>query len=762
MEGRHHHSSSNHESRHHSHTGEGHMHHRPLMLPREKSMRRQLFIDDRSGQQFRYFRDEFVAAALGAGITLPLDMIEDETGRIFNFLKQGGPEFVFNILLVENNGTNFLRVCLTLLITTFVILKSSLPAPAHHKHQQQQDQARRNSGDGSVNLPGGQSGGAHMHRYKSRLDQTSMTAEEALQDWIYQCIQRVIDEGAVSVLISIIVHSSHQEIQGLAICLLSHVVSVSRDAAVQILQPPNCQEEYIHGEDFFSPRHHKHTKPVPAPDNARNQHVSVYNRLAPAKKPNALPSHKPQHHTAHIDNEGKSKPSNEDRPPSCLSYILTVCATFRNRIVIVGNCADIIISVANAYSDDYFAYQIAKTPSCHLPHNGTDHNQHGVRLGLSSFNCPNSNAGSHSAAAAASNTHQKKAAFNGLPSVPNLEMALAQFHYHKHQHKHQPIPWLGVKLLLKFLHRVQTFGLDDGDGGGGGTEKGGGTGPTNNVSARDPNNILGEKENQSMPKVVRQVLLALCTLIAKSPRVTDEIIRLPGAVELIRLQVDALRSSRIKIDRDESSNLSAVVNQCLTAIAASRKKANADDVEHAHNGRQNGGHTGGTFGSGHDLKATSKEGCDQVNGRVDEAARHQHIHFEIATDKGTLPRIGHSDSSHHVAKSQTDAAFESMGLHLIEESLKSARASNVDMKANSYTDADDDSISSVGTEGRSVEWLLKHNLSMPKLPEIITGTLQMRQPRKLKKEIKQLKSYLETVAEKSKATSQKKKKMVAL
>jgi hypothetical protein len=57
---------------------------------------------------------------------------------------------------------------------------------------------------------------------------------------------------------------------------------------------------------------------------------------------------------------------------------------------------------------------------------------------------------------------------------------------------------------------------------------------------------------------------------------------------------------------------------------------------------------------------------------------------------------------------------------------------------------------------------MKNNLIMQKLPEIITGTLQMRQPRKLKKEIKQLKSYLETVAEKSKATSQKKKKMVAL
>jgi hypothetical protein len=77
--------------------------------------------------KFKYFRKEFVAAAQNAGVTVPLDMLDDLTGNLIGFVNTGGPKFVLQLFLTHQDTVNILRNALSLMIICMAFLKEKIP-----------------------------------------------------------------------------------------------------------------------------------------------------------------------------------------------------------------------------------------------------------------------------------------------------------------------------------------------------------------------------------------------------------------------------------------------------------------------------------------------------------------------------------------------------------------------------------------------------------------------------------------------------------
>ena len=63
--------------------------------------------------QFRYFKSEFLEAATNAGVTVPLDLVEDNSNKVYNFITthsgQNGPKYIYSVMQTKPDSTHLMR-----------------------------------------------------------------------------------------------------------------------------------------------------------------------------------------------------------------------------------------------------------------------------------------------------------------------------------------------------------------------------------------------------------------------------------------------------------------------------------------------------------------------------------------------------------------------------------------------------------------------------------------------------------------------------
>ena len=72
--------------------------------------------------QFQFFRQECMEAALAAGVTVPLDILEDKSCRLSTFVEQRGPRYLLQIMHSNSDSVHLLRVSHFLHLINFTAL----------------------------------------------------------------------------------------------------------------------------------------------------------------------------------------------------------------------------------------------------------------------------------------------------------------------------------------------------------------------------------------------------------------------------------------------------------------------------------------------------------------------------------------------------------------------------------------------------------------------------------------------------------------
>lgn len=494
------------------HPDEEHRRNAVVVLPRKSnafaakgSKKDSKTIDEKLNQQFRYFRSEFMNAASSSGVTVPLDIVEDNSGRVFSFVKQSGPEYILQMLLTETESIHLLRISLSLLIVTVLLLRRKLPSSE--------------GGSGNVMF--------------------STSFSNSMSDWVSASLHHISDGGAVSVCINLLTQTYLEDIHELIIGLLAHLISVSKDAAAQMLQPLNSHLNYDHGSKIKA-----RTEQVSSdPDRDRDiQSARVHNMDSRQALGEASIPELPQYHQKKSGTVAVKADSS-----SCMSYLLSVCALYRNRLVVMAGCADVIIGVANAYADGYFSYLVAHSPTCYLP----------VVASLGSkVNHSKSHRSNSQAASSQNNSNRPQtqgAHKRGSAPVDTSEPQRIS--------SYGIVDWAGVKLLLKFLLRMEMFRQDQ-------TED---TYETqNSFSATD-----STMHDLEVSLAQKKTFLALSTLIAKSTEVAEYVLGLPGAEELLKLSGSHL------VDDSDTNELVTAASRCFEALDVVKNRLLAERTKNA-------------------------------------------------------------------------------------------------------------------------------------------------------------------------------------
>ena len=273
-------------------------------------------IEEKLGEQFRYFRKEFLDAALSIGVPVPLDMVEDKAGRVYTFVHQKGPRYLFQIMHGNPDSAHLLRCSLSLLIVTISILRGKLP-----------ESTAVSGMDRST------------HQWLNMLT-------ENVSSWALDSLTSIADGSAVAICTNLLRHSHSQTIQELILNLLAQLVNITEEAANQMLLYPT-----ITSSD--TPQKPQDTKdddtgridsPVPrTPKSLGGAGVSENSTGSCSAK-----------------GGGGGGGGDEDENYTCLSYMFTVVAHHRNRYTVMTACAEVVLALV-ANKSSLICEEIART-----------------------------------------------------------------------------------------------------------------------------------------------------------------------------------------------------------------------------------------------------------------------------------------------------------------------------------------------------------------------------------------------------------------
>jgi hypothetical protein len=312
-------------------------------------------IEEKLGEQFRYFRQEFLEAALSIGVPVPLDMVEDKAGRVYTFVNQKGPRYLFQIMHSNPESAHLLRVSLSLLIITISILRGKLP---------------QNTSSSPTNLE------------KSHLTWMNLLTEN-VSTWALDSLTYIADGSAVAICTNLLRHSHSQTIQELILNLLAQLVNITEEAANQMLLFPtivntsNDQGAKSHdSKDSESGTGDRSTSPL-----AMNRPSIMSNSSQDHSSPSLSPSQYPKsrRQSATGSSSAHSSPYQRIKPPSlsrhqathsssqstssnytCLSYMFSVVAHHRNRYTVMTASAEVVLALI-ANKSPLICEAIAKT-----------------------------------------------------------------------------------------------------------------------------------------------------------------------------------------------------------------------------------------------------------------------------------------------------------------------------------------------------------------------------------------------------------------
>ena len=190
-------------------------------------------IDNRLNDQFRYFRREFMEAASTQGVTMPLELVEDKSGRFFTFVNANGPRYLLQIIHTQTEASTIMRCAISLLIITMSILRRKIPS----------NRPKKITGSNWMSLLSGNING-----------------------WAQEILSSISDGAAVSICINLLAKSKILVIRELLLTLLALLVNTSEEAVIQMLTSPNHQqmsakemEEKFRKENPHTPPNYKMT-----------------------------------------------------------------------------------------------------------------------------------------------------------------------------------------------------------------------------------------------------------------------------------------------------------------------------------------------------------------------------------------------------------------------------------------------------------------------------------------------------------------------
>lgn len=423
--------------------------------------------------QFKYFRKEMIELALVSGVTVPMDILEDNSGKILDFVRHAGPKFAIDLLQNETENIRLLRVTLSLLLIVITFLRRRL-----------------------------------LGQLTSMLENVTL---DSLLAWSAHALLDVADGVAISAGVNLLLHTHVEDIHILAFDLLVHVISVSEDAARQLLLPPNSYKY----ETGTHEREDSKSKASLLSASPAHSKLGDSNRKSFSGK-NLF---------GEIDSQpSMSSPTGHPKSPSamtatlphrdhntCLSYMLSICALYRNRLVVVSSCAEVIITLVCGSGDHLVAETIAKTPTCYLPSSLKDSHSGSKRVGVRN----------------SSSSSQPK--------------QYGVIHHSKHEEERVSsygiVEWAGLKLMLKMLVRLVKCMSQDG-------EAIGHKEPATNSAAQDYSDlspVSGQQPN--VPRTHKKVLIAVLALIHYSRAVANYTLALPGAENIIKTSAAFYKSS---------------------------------------------------------------------------------------------------------------------------------------------------------------------------------------------------------------------------
>eukprot|EP01038_Epipyxis_sp_PR26KG_P003993 gene3993-5718_t len=282
--------------------------------------------------QFKFFRKEFVDAALYMGVTIPMDMVEDKTGHFATFVKNGGLKHVFQIMQSNVEHIHLLRSALSLSLIVITILQRKASAYLR-----------------------------------------SLLSRDSASFWAADALAKIADSSSVTICIDILVGTSVPSIQELALHLLSIVLTLSSDLIPQMFLPPH--------NSAISPSSTIAQTPSPEINTGLRKSSSNLG-IKETTSLSAAYEDKPSSPNTQIVDFSKfnfkfntrdySKPPPPPKPVvneshSCFSYVLAVIMLEKNRHILMSSLADLILVMLAANNVDNIAYAIAKTPTCQLP-----------------------------------------------------------------------------------------------------------------------------------------------------------------------------------------------------------------------------------------------------------------------------------------------------------------------------------------------------------------------------------------------------------
>ena len=315
--------------------------------------------EEKLGEQFRYFRQEFLEAALSIGVPVPLDMVEDKAGRVYTFVNQKGPRYLFQIMHSNPESAHLLRVSLSLLIITISILRGKLPP--------------NNSSSVSSNVD------------SSHLTWMNLLTEN-VSTWALDSLTSIADGSAVAICTNLLRHSHSQTIQELILNLLAQLVNITEEAANQMLLFPTIinttAEQGKAGSDgkdvegggsaenrsntplamnrsLISNGSNEHSLHglSPFPKSKRQSFVSSASNHSPHKVPKTHTASSSRLHTSTTANHSSSSPTSQF---TCLSYMFSVVAHHRNRYTVMTASAEVVLALI-ANKSPAICEAIAKT-----------------------------------------------------------------------------------------------------------------------------------------------------------------------------------------------------------------------------------------------------------------------------------------------------------------------------------------------------------------------------------------------------------------
>lgn len=472
-------------------------------------------LDAKLADQFRYFRQEFLEAASSLGVPVPLDMVEDKSGKLFTFIEQRGFHYIFQIMHSHPESPHLLRCSLALMIVTISLLKGKM-------------MKKRSPTDKGINV----------QAWLALLSENASI-------WASNALTSIADGGSVAICINLLKHDHSQNIQELILNLLARLVELTDEAANQMLLFPAVRSKV---------------------DGSQKGDNNEEESLVSSTKSE----------TRKFSPTRRRQLGRLDEHYTCLSHMFAVISKHRNRYMVMTACANVILGMIASRKSPEMCEAIARTNV--YPFNGhaiipckqvveiqvnniakkAVGARAGKSLSLKPLKVSNKVSGGSGSAKGGGKGIESEAVF----STVNDNIG----------------EWAGLKLMLKFLKRFLRYivlptnsgvtydqDLDDSD-----DERAEKPQPIL-ATAATPQHYLEMFNNAH-----GQVLLAVCELINHSPAVASFVIQLPGATRIVNTSI-AMHKHKFDLSRSLNSCsmvLSMTINR-INLMDSSQKHSEA-------------------------------------------------------------------------------------------------------------------------------------------------------------------------------------------